>query len=70
MLIGICLAHSMTCVSAISLKVVEENIYVIAKYGLQDDDKYVTIRKYYVRVLSRCVIKKTSMDDHCVIKKP
>lgn len=46
----------MTCVSAISLKVVEENMYVIAKYGLQDDDKYVTIRKYYVLVLSRCVI--------------
>jgi hypothetical protein len=56
MLIRICLAHSMTCVSAISLKVVEENMYVIAKYGLQDDDKYVTIRKYYVLVLSRCVI--------------
>jgi hypothetical protein len=30
----------MTCVSAILLKVVEENVYVIAKYGLQDDHKY------------------------------
>lgn len=58
MLIRICLAHSMTCVSAISLKVVEENMYVIAKYGLQEDNKYVTIRKYYMLVLSRCVIEK------------
>jgi hypothetical protein len=56
MLIRICLAHNMTCVSAISLKVVEENVYVIAKYGLHDDHKYVTIRKYYVLVLNRCVI--------------
>jgi hypothetical protein len=47
-----------TCVTAFSLKVVEENIYVIVKYGLQDEDKYVTIRKYYVLVLSRCVIEK------------
>jgi len=49
----------MTCVSAISLKVVEENMCVIAKYGLQDDNKYVTIRKYYVLMLSRCVIEKS-----------
>jgi hypothetical protein len=48
----------MTYVSAFSLKVVEENMYVIAKYGLQDEDKYVTIRKCYVLVLSRCVIEK------------
>lgn len=33
-------------------------MYVIAKYGLQDDTKYVTIRKYYVLMLSRCVIEK------------
>jgi hypothetical protein len=58
MLIRICLAHNMTCVSAILLKVVEENVYVIAKYDLQDDHKYVTIRKYYVLVLNRCVIEK------------
>jgi len=58
MLIRICLAHGMTCVSAISLKVVEENMYVFAKCGLQDDNKYVTIRKCCVLVLSRCVIEK------------
>jgi len=58
MLIRICLVHSMTCVSAFSLKVVEENMFVIAKYGLQDDSKYVTIRKYYVLTLSRCLIEK------------
>jgi hypothetical protein len=33
----------MTCISAFSLKVVEENMYVIAKYGLQDEDKIENI---------------------------
>ena len=40
------------------LEVVVENVYIIATYDLQDNDKYVTIRKSYVLMLSRCVIEK------------